>query len=236
MEHTLVSLIIPAYNEEQSICKIIDDTVKTMEDLAISYELIVVNDGSTDNTQLAAASYKAKVTVYSNKFNHGKGYCIRKAAKYARGNIIVTLDSDGEHNPAEIPKLLIPVINGTDIVAGSRFLGDKRYVTKKLNLIGNHLFNLTIMILTGRRITDSQTGYRALKRTVFDELNLESDGYEIETEITVKSLLNGFSFKEVPITVEKRKHNISKIKLVPDSTKIMKTILRSSLATIVHNP
>ena len=90
------------------------------------------------------------------------------------------------------------------------------------------------MTLTGKVVTDSQTGFRAVKRNVLDQLNLESDGYEIEAEITVKGLRNGFSFKETPITVERRKYNVSKLKLLSDGARIMKTILKAKFAKIKH--
>jgi hypothetical protein len=164
----------------------------------------------------------------------GKGYCIRKGVENAKGEIIVTLDSDGEHKPKEIPDLLAPLLEGVDIVAGSRFLGDGQNVTTKLNQMGNYFFNLAIMLLTGKQVSDSQTGFRAMKRSIFQKLNLCSDGYEIETEITVKSLMNGFTFKEVPVTVERRKHSVSKIKVLSDGGKILTTIIRSSFASIEH--
>lgn len=94
---------------------------------------------------------------------------------------------------------------------------------------------MTILILTGKHVTDSQTGFRAIRRDVLDTFNLESDGYEIESEITVKSLRNGFNFKETPISVERRKHNFSKLKLLSDGTKILKTIVKASFSKVEHN-
>ena len=166
--------------------------------------------------------------MISNKVNRGKGYSLRRALQHAQGDIIVTLDSDGEHKPKEIPDLIEPLHSGADIVAGSRFLGSKTQVTPKLNEIGNFLFNTAIMTCTGKRVTDSQTGFRAMKRTVVDKLNLESDGYEIETEITVKGLINGFLLIEKPISVERRKYSISKLRLLSDGTKIFKTIIKAN--------
>jgi len=226
-------VVISAYNEEKTIGNVISDTTSIMDSLDVPYEIIVVNDGSTDKTGLIAHSHKA--TVLSNKINRGKGYSLRNALKHTQGDIIVTIDADGEHKPKEIPDLIEPLFNGTDIVAGSRFLGTQRHATKKLNQIGNFFFNATIMTLTGKRVTDSQTGFRAIKRHVLEMLNLESDGYEIETEITVKGLRNGFVFKEKPITVERRKYSISKLKIIADGTKILKTILEASFSTIEHN-
>ncbi|MGD6852505.1 MAG: glycosyltransferase family 2 protein [Candidatus Bathyarchaeia archaeon] len=229
---SIVSLIIPAYNEEKSIQEVITRCSQTMDKLSVPYEIIVINDGSTDSTAEVARQSSLHVTVISNKRNCGKGYSIRKGVDSSRGSIILMLDSDGEHNPREIPSLLSPVLKGVDIVAGSRFLQRKEPVTTKLNSIGNFFFNLSIMILTGRRVSDSQTGFRAMKRDVFERMNLQSDGYEIETEITVKSLLNGFSFLEVPVRITRRRHSVSKIKILPDSKRIMTTLIKASLTDV----
>jgi len=228
----LVSLIIPAYNEERTVGDVVESTAKIMDGLGLLYEIIVVDDGSTDKTKWAASFPKCNVRVFSNRINHGKGYCIRKAVEYSKGNIIVTLDSDGEHKPEEIPSLLSPLFEGTDIVAGSRFLGASQYVTTKLNLLGNYIFNIAILALTGQLVSDSQTGFRAIKKDVFKSLNLCSDRYDIETEITVKGLRNGFTFKEVPITVEKRRFDASKIHLLSDGKKILAAIIRSSFSRL----
>ena len=232
MRRSTVTVVIPAYNEEKTIGNVIFETASIMNGLDLPYEIIVVDDGSTDKTGQIASTHKA--IVLSNKKNYGKGYALRRALQHATGDIIVTIDSDGEHKPKEIPDLIEPLFNGTDIVAGSRFLGSQGRATTHLNVIGNFLFNAAIMTLTGKFVTDSQTGFRAIKRNVLERLNLESDGYEIEAEITVKGLKNGFSFKETPITVERRKYNVSKLKLLSDGTRIMKTILKAKFAKINH--
>jgi glycosyltransferase involved in cell wall biosynthesis len=229
-----ISLIIPAYNEEKSIQEVITKSAQTMNKLSLLYEIIVVDDGSTDNTEEVARQSLPQITVISNKKNRGKGYSIRRGVDYARGSIILTIDSDGEHNPREIPLLLLPVLKGVDIVSGSRFLQGKEPVTTKLNYIGNTFFNLSIMLLTGRRVSDSQTGFRAMKKDVFEKMNLISEGYEIEAEITVKSLLNGFSFLEVPVKITRRKHSVSKIKILPDSKKILTTLIKASFSDFEH--
>jgi len=228
--HPSISVIIPAYNEEKNIGKVLSETALVMDGLYVPYEIIVVNDGSSDKTGIIASAHKA--TGISNGKNRGKGYSLRHALSVAQGDIIVTMDSDGEHKPKEIPDLLEPLYNGTDLVAGSRFLGQNAYVTTKLNQIGNLLFNIAIMSLTGKKITDSQTGFRAIKRDVLELLNLESDGYEIETEITVKSLRNGFVLHEKPVCIERRKHGQSKIRLLRDGKKILRTILKASFARL----
>ena len=223
-----VSIIIPAYNEEKNVANVISGTITVMEQQKLPYEIIFVDDGSTDKTGLIASFFK--VRIITNKKNRGKGYSLKKALQHAQGDIIVTLDSDGEHKPKEIAPLLDAVVNGMDIVAGSRFLNKQSAVTTKLNQIGNLLFNLVIRSLTGKLVTDSQTGFRVIRREVLEKLNLQSDGYEIETEITVKGLRGGFAFIELPITVERRRFGASKLKLISDSKRILGTILTTSFS------
>jgi glycosyltransferase involved in cell wall biosynthesis len=221
-----VTIVIPAFNEEKTIGQVLTDTARVMDEINVPYEIIVVDDGSTDQTSLVASTYKA-ITI-KNRTNRGKGYSIRRALQYAQGDIIVTMDSDGEHHPKEIPVLIEPLYNGTDIVAGSRFLGASPHsVTTVVRQLGNHLLNFTIILITGNRITDSQTGFRAFKRNIIEALHLESEGYEIETEITIKSLRNGYTFKELPITIKRRAFSTSKLKISYDGAKILKTVLKA---------
>ena len=226
LHSSTVSIIIPAYNEEKNVANVISETITVMEQLNLPYEIIFVDDGSTDKTGLIASFFKIK--IITNKKNRGKGYSLKKALHHANGDIIATIDADGEHKPKEIAPLLDAVVNGMDIAAGSRFLNKQSTVTSKLNQIGNLLFNLVITSLTGKRVTDSQTGFRVIKREVLENLNLQSDGYEIETEITVKSLRGGFAFRELPITVQKRRFGASKLKLIVDGKRIFGTILTTS--------
>jgi glycosyltransferase involved in cell wall biosynthesis len=232
MNPSVISIIVPAYNEEKTIGRVLSDTISIMDETEVPYEIIVVDDGSTDKTGLIASDYE--VSLITNKKNRGKGYSLKKGLQYAHGDIIVTMDADGEHKPEELPNLIKPLFNGTDIVAGSRFIASNQNATSKLNHIGNRFFNTTILILTGKTVTDSQTGFRAIRRDVLNTFDLESDGYEIEAEITVKSLKNGFTFKETPITVERRKYNSSKLRLLSDGPRILRAILKSSLTKNNH--
>jgi len=143
VEHSVISVVIPAYNEERTIGEVLSKTIQVMENFGNPYEIIVVDDGSTDKTREAASSYK--VTVLTNGINKGKGYALRKGFRHARGQIIVTLDADGSHDPKEIPKLIEPLHNGADIAAGSRFLGNGKNSTTKLNKLGNKIINAIIM-------------------------------------------------------------------------------------------
>jgi glycosyltransferase involved in cell wall biosynthesis len=229
-----VSVVIPAFNEQKTIGHVIEETISVMDSLRVPYEIIIVDDGSTDRTGQVATTYKA--TVLTNERNRGKGHAIRRGFQQSTGDIIVTLDADGAHSPKEIPDLIGALSNGTDIVGGSRFLGNKDFSTTRLNRVGNFFFNMAIAALTGKRVTDSQTGFRAFKKEVLEKLNLASSGYEIETEITVKSLKNGFTFEEKPISCKQRQYSASKLRILSDGAKILQTILRANMAKIDQPP
>jgi len=234
VDYSAISIVIPAYNEEKTIGSVLDETISVMNNLRFPYEIIVVDDGSTDKTGLIASKYKAQ--LISNKRNRGKGHCIRKAIQNSQGEIIVLLDSDGQHQPKEIPTLIEAILNGTDVVSGSRFMGKAVISTSRLNRIGNFFFNVSIMVITGRRITDSQTGFRALKRSVIRKLCLKSEGFEIDAEITVKTLRNGFVYEERPITATLRKHQVSRLRLLSDGPKILRAIIESRLNPRPYHP
>jgi len=228
MNTSIVSVVIPAYNEEENIGKILLRTNATLETIGVPYEIIVVDDGSIDETRFMAMKYKA--TVLSNGTNRGKGYALKKGIQNANGDILVTMDADGSHRPEEIPRLLVPLLNGADAVFGSRFMGQRgQDSTKKLHVLGNKLFNLLIAFLTGKRVTDSQTGFRAYKKKIVEEIEITSDGYEVETELTVKSLKNGYIIHEEPITFERRRDGSSHLSPLFDGIKIFKVIVRASI-------
>ncbi|MGD0158814.1 MAG: glycosyltransferase family 2 protein [Candidatus Bathyarchaeia archaeon] len=228
-----VSIVIPAYNEGKTIGDIISRITAVMEKLKVRHEILVVDDGSTDNTKKVALASNA--IVIGDGSNHGKGHAMRKAFRQARGEIIVTIDADGEHKPEEIPKLIYPLYNGTDIVSGSRFLGDGENFTTKLNQIGNKLLNLSITMMTGKYITDSQTGFRAFKKTFLNHITLKSDGFEIETEITVKGLRNGFKLEEIPILCLRREEGKSRLRILFDGFKMFTIIFRYGIAPVTHD-
>ena len=225
---SIVSVVIPAYNEEGNIEDILLKTNATMETVGLPYEVIVVDDGSVDKTKFRAMQHK--VTVLSNETNKGKGYTLKRGIKSANGTILVTMDADGSHRPEDIPKLLVPLLNGADVVVGSRFIGKReQHATRKLNRFGNSMFNWLIAFITRKRVTDSQTGFRAFRRKVIEEIRITSTGYEVETELTVKSLRNGNVVHEEPIAFDKRKNGFSHVNPLFDGIKIFKTIIKAAI-------
>jgi glycosyltransferase involved in cell wall biosynthesis len=220
----LLSVIIPVYNEELTIGNIIDRTKTALQQIGFPYEIIVIDDRSYDNSLEVAK--KRKVKILTLKQHLGKGYALRAGFAEAKGDVIVTIDSDGSHRPEELKRVLIPVIkNKTDLVIGSRYLRQKNVAARKLNAFGVKLFNFLIQLLTGTAITDSQSGYRAMKRQVLNNQKLKSGGYEIESEMLVKIAKEGFRVTEVPISFEQRTYGRSGVDPMVDGTKILLSIV-----------
>ena len=226
MNGVRISVMIPAYNEEKNIEDVLTRTKAVLMALNLPYEIIVVDDGSTDKT--SAFARRKEATVIRLRKNRGKGFALRKAFQHAAGNILIMMDADGSHKPEEIPDLVKPLLNGADVVTGSRFnCKMEKGLTTRLHILGNNLFNLIILVLTRKRTTDSQTGFRAFKKRVIKEIKLFSGGYEVETELTVKTLKNGFTVCETPIAFEKRKNGVSRLNPLFDGLRIMATIFKA---------
>jgi len=233
-KEAVISVIIPAFNEEKTLSPVIQRTHETLRDFGMSYEIIVVDDGSTDKT--ANATLQNGAILISNGQNRGKGHALVLGIKKARGSILIMMDADGAHQPEEIPKLLYPILSknpGVSVVIGSRFLGNlEEKAISRIHFIGNKIFNLLIKFFTGEWVTDSQSGFRAYRREVLKKLNIKSSGFEIETEMTIKALKGGFPIKEVPITCKRRRYATSRINTFKDGFDILKIIVDASLSKV----
>ena len=222
----LLSIVVPAYNEEHTIGNVINRVITTLQKTKLAYEVIVIDDGSKDKSSEISRSHNA--TVYSLKQHMGKGYALRAGFKKAKGEIIVTIDSDGSNRPEELPLLLTPLLlNEADLVIGSRFSADIPTSGKRFNAAGVRIFNLMIRILTGVTVSDSQSGYRAMKSEVLDNLSLQSNTYEIESEMLVKISRGGFRVREVPVSFEQRTFGKSTLDPIVDGFKILMSIVTS---------
>jgi glycosyltransferase involved in cell wall biosynthesis len=220
----LVSIIIPVYNEELTVGNVIERVKTIMQQTGLKYEVIVVDDYSADKSFMVAKKYG--VRVYRLKMHLGKGYGLRAGFAKAEGDVIVTIDSDGSHRPEELPRVLTPILqNQADLVIGSRYLKQKDVAARKLNAFGVQIFNFLIQMLTGVAVTDSQSGYRAMKRAVLKNQQLKSGGYEIESEMLVKTAKEDFRVMEVPISFEQRTYGRSGVDPVNDGFKILLSIL-----------
>lgn len=164
-------------------------------------EVVVAADGSRDGT--AAAARAAGAHVPEPEAVRGKAFAIIKGVRACRDlepDVVVILDADGQHLPEEIPAVAAPVLAGeADVVNGSRMLGTLR--TSRLMKWGNLALKIVSFALTWRWITDTETGFRAFRAEKLFALELRSRGYEIESELILKSMHRGYVIREVPITV-----------------------------------
>jgi glycosyltransferase involved in cell wall biosynthesis len=220
----LLSVVIPVFNEEQTVGNIIKRAKAVLAKLGFRYEIIVVDDFSGD--QSLEISKKLGVRVYQLRTHMGKGYALRAGLAKAKGEIVVTIDSDGSHRPEELPLLLAPVLkNQADLVIGSRYLSQKPVVARRLNAFGVRLFNFLIRLFTRTAVSDSQSGYRVMKSTVLASMHLKSGEYEIESEMLVKTARLGFRVVEVPITFVQRTYGRSRLDPLVDGFKILLSIV-----------
>lgn len=186
-----VSVIVPAYNEADSIERV-------LKKVGPQYELIVVDDGSVDRTADIARKYATKVVEYKN--NRGKGYALRQGASNSQGGILVFLDGDGQHDPLEIPKLIAPIIAGdADAVIGVRE-SEKIKRISAFRWLTNSLSVMAVQAICGRRYCDVLSGFRAIKRSVFLGVDLHEDGFQAELEFLVRAPSQGVRVSEIPIS------------------------------------
>jgi glycosyltransferase involved in cell wall biosynthesis len=224
----VISILIPAYNEERTLENVINRTQKVLEGLSDPYEIIVVDDGSTDHTWNIA--YTKNVSVIRNYRNCGKGHALQTGFDHCKGNIIVTMDADGSHQPEQLLHLINPLFkNECDVVIGSRFQGSiEEGAIRKTNLVGNMIFNLLLFLLYRKLLTDTQSGFRAFRKSVLTGLSLTSARYEIESEMTAKLLKNRFQIKEVPVYCAKPERP-SGLKAFEDGYRIFRIIVKTFL-------
>jgi glycosyltransferase involved in cell wall biosynthesis len=198
-----IIVTIPAYNEQDTLQKLIKEVQAAMKGARHSYKVLVVDDGSKDST--ASVAKKAGAIVYSHPRNFGLAETFRSEIAKAlelKADIIVHLDADGQYLPKEIPKLIKEIENGYDLVLGSRFDGkiENMPLIKKL---GNIAFSRVISNITGMRISDAQTGFRAFTREVAKEITIISDHTYTQEQI-IKAARQKFRIKEVPVYFAKR--------------------------------
>ncbi len=198
-----VIAVIPGYNVENTVRKVVEETKKYVD------EVIFVDDGSRDRS--AEEAKKGGATVIRLPENQGKGFALRtgiKAAIEKGADVIVTLDSDGQHYPKDIPRFLETLNKGYDVVIGSRYAG--RFYTFPRNVIGNFGLNfITNMFSYGpanlfrhKWLGDTQSGYRAFKAEALKKMNLEAKRYEIEGEMVFEIAKNNLKVKEIPIVTK----------------------------------
>lgn len=202
-----VSVIIPVYNEEQTIDEVID-RVAAVDLGAIEKEIVIADDGSTDGTRRIIDAHRwpagTPVHVYHSPINLGKGAAVRLGLAFATGDILLIQDADLELDPNEYSLLLAPLLDGrADVVYGSRFLNPSGTVPTKTRAANRFLTTLT-NVLFGGRLTDMETAYKVMKRDALAGIRLRAVGFDIEPELTARLLRAGRRIIEVPISYNPR--------------------------------
>lgn len=217
-----ISIIIPTYHEEENIGKVVKKIDNVMSAINEDYEIFVINDGSTDNTEQAAKD--AGATVISHPYNIGNGAAVKTGIRNADGDILIFLDGDGQHNPDDIPRLL-EHINRYDMVVGARSSGSEVKIHRKL---ANMIYNSLATYVTSFNIQDLTSGFRAIRAPLAKKfVSLLPNTFSYPSTITLATLMSGHSLKYVSIKTFYRSGK-SKIKLIKDGTRFFLIIAKIS--------
>jgi glycosyltransferase involved in cell wall biosynthesis len=219
-----VSIVMPVYNESESVELCVSRVLAAPYDK----EVLIVDDGSTDGTQLAlerlSNTYSDQIRVFLHPVNRGKGAALRTGIEHATGDIVIIQDADLEYDPDDYRRLVPPIDSGkADVVFGSRFLGGEHRVLYFWHSIGNRILTTLSNMLTDLNLTDMETCYKAFRREVIQNLVLESDRFGFEPEVTAKLAKSPCVIYEVPVSYHGRTYAKGK-----------KITWRDGFAAIVH--
>ena len=215
-----ISVIIPAYQEQETIQSIINRTHQVLSRLDRSYEIIVVNDGSSDAT--AEYARRAKARVLSHPYNMGNGAAVKTGIRNAQGDIMIMFDADGQHAPEDIPRLL-EKLGPYDMVVAARTSDSDTSFHRD---IANRIYNSLATYVCGQKIEDLTSGFRALKANVARGfIYLLPNTFSYPTTITLATVRSGRTLTYVPIRSSKRVGK-SKINLIKDGTRFLLIILK----------
>ncbi|UCH22579.1 MAG: glycosyltransferase family 2 protein [Deltaproteobacteria bacterium] len=212
-----VSVVIPAYNEARAIGEVVGQIRKLYPD----FEIIVINDGSADAT--AEAAQKAGADVYSHPYNIGNGAAIKSGIRIASGEILIFMDGDGQHDPADLGRML-EYFPEFDMVVGARVNGGQASLGRAM---GNKIYNWLASYVSKYSVKDLTSGFRAIKADIVRNfLYLLPNTYSYPTTLTLGIIRSGRSVKYLPINIRKRRQGKSKIKLFQDGVRFFMIITK----------
>jgi len=199
-----IYIAIPAFNEGEIIDKVISKIKSDGFD-----NIIVIDDGSSDETFLKAS--EAGVVVFKHLINRGKGAAVKtgiEAAKILSADIVITMDADGQHNPADAERMIDLIHSGYDVVLGTRLKKGKGMPSYKI--LANYLGNFFTWLIYGLWVSDSQSGFRAYSKKAIYLIDTKTDRYEYDSEIIKEIKRNKLKFVEVPIEVHYTEYSMNK--------------------------
>ena len=228
-----LSIVVPVYNESATILA----SLRRVQDTPFDKEIIVVDDGSTDGTRdVLAAISDPTVRVFFHTINRGKGAALRTGFAQATGDYVIVQDADLEYDPKDYPALLEPLLSGdADAVFGSRFLSGPKRVLFFWHMVANQLLTLMSNMTTNLNLTDMETGYKVFRIEVVRQLELQSNRFGIEPEITAKVARLGCRVYEVAISYHGRTYEEGKKIRWTDAFWALAAILRYGLLPASFN-
>jgi glycosyltransferase involved in cell wall biosynthesis len=222
-----VSVVIPAKNEEGNIAWVLRHMPLSVD------EVILVDGNSTDHTVEVARAIRPDIVVV-NEPGRGKGTAMRAGFAAARGAYVVVLDADGSMDPADVDRFVDALEAGADLVKGSRYIaGGASSDLTFIRSLGNRLLLFASNLIYGQRFTELCYGFMALRRSRIDELRLIATGFEIETEIVCRSVVQGFRITELPSLEAERISGESNLHAVRDGLRVVRTMLRCAVSETV---
>ena len=220
-----LSVIVPVFNERATVAEIVRRMRKV--ELPLDVEIIMVNDASVDGTaEILKALEDSTVRVVHHESNAGKGAAVRTGLSHARGDLILIQDADLEYDPDDWPKLLNPVLKGkAEVVYGSRFTGEHRNMLFT-HWVGNRLLSLVTNVLYNTTLSDMETCYKLFDRRALEDIDIRSNRFDFEPEITAKVLRRGYRIYEVPISYAGREYDEGKKITWKDGVQALLTLVR----------
>jgi glycosyltransferase involved in cell wall biosynthesis len=216
-----VTVVIPALNEEDNLVHVLPRLPSGL------HEVILVDDHCTDQTVRVARDLLPSIRIVENFKAKGKGNALQGGFAAATGDVIVMLDADGSEDPGEIPLFVGALMSGADFAKGSRFIhGGGTSDMPLLRMAGNKAFVWIVWGLYGVKFTDLCYGYNAFWTRVLPTLQIDADGFEVETMLNIRAVKAGLRIKEVPSFETERVHGIGRLVTFPDGWRVLKTIYR----------